>query len=227
MNSNIVIGIEGLVGAGKTSICKKLLNEIPNSILVHGGNLYRAIVYAVIQSGINKKDLLDNAEKVDIKDFMDKLKIEIKLENRETEIYINEQKVTQESLQSKKSSMAVSEVAGSVKNENLYSFGEKLIESFRKDFNVIFSGRDVLKIYPNAKYHFFITADINARTERKNIQYNGKINKEELKEHIIKRDNLQEKAGFYKTYDKTIVIDTTDCKTVEEATKKVLKHIII
>ncbi len=227
MDSNIVIGIEGLVGAGKTSICKKLLNEIPNSILVHGGNLYRAIVFAMMQSGINKKDLLSNAEKVDIKDFMDNLKIEIKLENRETEIYINEQKVTQESLQSKESSMSVSEVAGSVNNEKLYLFGGKLIESFRKDFNVIFSGRDILKIYPNAKYHFFITADINARTERKYIQYNGKIKKEELKEHIIKRDDLQEKAGFYKTYDKTIVIDTTDCRTVKEATKKVLKHIII
>ena len=46
--SNIVIGIEGYVGAGKTSICKELLNELSNSILLHGGNLYRAIVYALM-----------------------------------------------------------------------------------------------------------------------------------------------------------------------------------
>ena len=45
---NIVIGIEGLVGAGKTSICRELLKKIPNSILLHGGNLYRAIVYALM-----------------------------------------------------------------------------------------------------------------------------------------------------------------------------------
>ena len=31
---NIVIGIEGLVGAGKTSICKELLNFIPNSVVL-------------------------------------------------------------------------------------------------------------------------------------------------------------------------------------------------
>ena len=31
---NIVIGIEGLVGAGNTAICKELLNKIPNSMLL-------------------------------------------------------------------------------------------------------------------------------------------------------------------------------------------------
>lgn len=226
MNNNIVIGIEGLVGSGKTSICKHLLNEIPNSILVNGGNLYRAIVYATIQSGIDKQDLLKNADKIDAKELMEKLKIEIRLENRETEIYIDGKKLTQEVLQSKESSMAVSEVALSAKNEELYLFGENFIETFREKFNIIFSGRDIMKIYPKTKYHFFITADIDSRVERKNMQYEGKISKEELKEHIIKRDNLQEKAGFYKTYDRTIVIDTTDCKTIEESTKKVLEHIV-
>ena len=99
MNNNIVIGIEGLVGAGKTSICKQLLNKIPNSILVNGGNLYRAIVYAIMKSGINKEELLKNANQIDIKEVMDKLKIEIRLENRETEIYINGNKVEQDTLQ--------------------------------------------------------------------------------------------------------------------------------
>ena len=32
---NIVIGIEGLVGSGKTSICKCLLDKIDNSIIFH------------------------------------------------------------------------------------------------------------------------------------------------------------------------------------------------
>lgn len=226
MENNFVIGIEGLVGAGKTAICKKLLNEIPNSILVNGGNLYRAIVYATMHSGINKEELLKNVGNIDIKSLMEKFNVEIKLENRETEIYISGNKITQEELQSKESSIAVSEVAVSAKNDALYVFGEKLIESFREKSNVIFSGRDILKIYPKTKYHFFITADIEARVERKNIQYEGKVSKDELREHILKRDNLQEKAGFYKTYDKTIIVDTTNCKTIDESTKKVLDHIL-
>ena len=53
MEKNIAIGIEGLVGSGKTSICEELLQVIPNTVLIHGGNLYRAIVYAII----NKKNI--------------------------------------------------------------------------------------------------------------------------------------------------------------------------
>lgn len=36
---NKVIGIEGYVGAGKTSICRKLINLIPNSIILEGRKL--------------------------------------------------------------------------------------------------------------------------------------------------------------------------------------------
>lgn len=47
---NIVIGIEGLVGSGKTTICRELKHRLPNSIILHGGNLYRGIVYAFMKS---------------------------------------------------------------------------------------------------------------------------------------------------------------------------------
>ena len=54
---NIVVGIEGYVGTGKTSVCKKLLDEIPNSVLLHGGNIYRAITYGILKTGlINVKE---------------------------------------------------------------------------------------------------------------------------------------------------------------------------
>ena len=63
---NIVIGIEGLVGCGKTSICRELLQKIPNSIVIHGGNLYRAIVYALMQANKelskNMKNLKENIQ---------------------------------------------------------------------------------------------------------------------------------------------------------------------
>ena len=51
MMQNIVIGIEGLVGAGKTSICRELLKKIPNSVLLNAGDLYRAIVFVMMQNG--------------------------------------------------------------------------------------------------------------------------------------------------------------------------------
>lgn len=216
---NIVIGIEGTVGAGKTSICRKLLDKIENSIILHGGNIYRAIVYGMAKSPkVNKKEKLDAFE------IMKDLGIEIKLEDRETVIYMNGKKLEEKDLQSQKASMAVSQVSNIANNEKLYQFGKFLIDSFRSDYNIILSSRDIVKMYPDVTYHFFIDASLEERTNRKYMQYNKEIPKEQIKEMIQTRDDLQEKSGYYKIYPQTKIIDVTDCKSVEQATEMVLEN---
>ena len=226
--NNIVIGIEGLVGSGKTSICKELLKYIPNSIILHGGNLYRGIVYALMSAKhINISELKNNIKNVNIKDLMNKLGVEFKIENRETVIYINSKKIDDEVLQSKDASMAVSIAGGSADNSAFYGFARSLIDMYKQKFNVIVSGRDLMQIYPNLDYHLFIEASLEERIQRKLKQYGDNANYDEIKKNIVARDELQEKAGYYKIYDNTIKIDVTDCKTVEESTKKVLQEIHI
>ena len=215
---NIVIGIEGTVGAGKTSICKELLKKIENSIIIHGGEIYRAIVYGMSKSNIK------NTENLDAYDIMKKLGIEIKLENNETKIYMNGKKIEEKELQSKQASIAVSEISNIANNENLYKFGKKLIEEYRKKYNIILSSRDMIKMYPDVTYHFFIDASIEERINRKYMQYNKEIPKEQIKEMIEKRDKLQEKSGYYKIYPQTKIIDVTNCNNVEESTKLVLEN---
>ena len=224
--SNVVIGIEGLVGSGKTSICRELLKRIPNSIILHGGNLYRGIVYALMSSKhIDLNNLKNNIKNIDIKDMMDKLGVEFKIENGETVIYINGKKIDEDNLQSEEASMAVSIAGANADNSELYGFARKLIDMYKQKFNVIVSGRDLMNIYPNLDYHLFIEADLEERVKRKMKQYGENANYEEVKQNIMERDKLQEKAGYYKTYDKTIRIDVTNCGTVEEATEKVLSTI--
>ena len=221
--SNVVIGIEGLVGSGKTSICRELLKRIPNSIILHGGNLYRGIVYALMSSKhIDLNNLKNNIKNIDIKDMMDKLGVEFKIENGETVIYINGKKIDEDNLQSEEASMAVSIAGANADNSELYGFARKLIDMYKQKFNVIVSGRDLMNIYPNLDYHLFIEADLEERVKRKMKQYGENANYDEVKQNIVERDKLQEKAGYYKIYDKTIRIDVTDCSTVEEATNKVL-----
>lgn len=217
---NIVIGIEGKVGAGKTSICRKLLEKIDNSIILHGGNIYRAIIYGMIKS----KENIEKTENLDIFEMMKKLGIEIKLEDRETVIYMNGEKLEEKDLQSKQASIGVSRVSNVANNEKLYQFGKNLIDVFRKDYNIILSSRDIVKMYPDVTYHFLIEASLEERINRKYMQYNEEISKEEIKEMIQKRDELQEKSGYYKIYPQTKVIDVTKCKNVEESTKEVLKN---
>ena len=210
---------------GKTSICRELLNMVPNSILLEGGNLYRAIVYALMNSGIELEELKKNMKSVDIKEIMEKLKISIKIENRDTTIYINNEKIDEEKLQSKESSLAVSEIGKIADNKNLYVFGHKIIDEFKNNYNIIVSGRDLMKIYPELNYHFLITASLEERVKRKCIQYNGKINEEEVRKNIIQRDKLQEESGFYTKYKNTIVVDVTNCKTAKESANKVFDDI--
>ena len=135
---NIVIGIEGTVGAGKTSICRELLNYIDNSIILHGGEIYRAIVYGMMQTKI------DNTQNVDAFDIMKKLGIEIRLEDRETVIYMNGKKIDEKDLQSKQASIAVSKVSNVADNTKLYEFGRNLIDEYRENYNIILSSRDIV-----------------------------------------------------------------------------------
>jgi cytidylate kinase len=133
-------------------------------------------------------------------------------------------KIEEQDLQSKQASMAVSKISNIANNDRLYKFGKALIDGFREDYNIILSSRDIIKMYPDVTYHFFIDASIEERTNRKYMQYNKEIPKEQIKEMIQKRDELQEKSGYYKIYLQTKVIDVTDCKSVEEATEKVLEN---
>lgn len=171
------------------------------------------------------EQLKQSMKQADIKQIMEKLKISIAIENRDTVIYIDGKKVEEVDLQSAKSSLAVSEVSHIADNQNFYLFGRNIIEKFKQNYNVIVSGRDLMKIYPNLDYHFLITASLEERVKRKCIQYNGKISKQEVEQNIQKRDELQEKSGFYQKYENTILVDVTECKTVQEATNKVFEYI--
>ena len=216
---NIVIGIEGTVGAGKTSICRELLNYIDNSIILHGGEIYRAIVYGMMQTKI------DNTQNVDAFDIMKKLGIEIRLEDRETVIYMNGKKIDEKDLQSKQASIAVSKVSNVADNTKLYEFGRNLIDEYRENYNIILSSRDIVNMYPDVSRHFFIDASLEERTNRKYMQYNKEIPKEQVKEMIQTRDELQEKSGYYKIYPQTQIIDVTRCKNAKESAELVLINI--
>lgn len=225
---NKVIGIEGPVGSGKTSICRCLLEKIQNSVLVNGGNIYRAIVFAIIDSGITLEELEQKAEEINIKEMMDSLNVNIDFENKETILKIGDKKILEEDLQSKEISMAVSKISGSAKNKELFVYARELIDNLKKEYNVIVAGRSLNIIYPCLDYHLFITASIDERVRRKCIQYGVDVNSEkgkEIRENVITRDALQEKSGYYKISDNTIVIDVTNSKSVKESTKIVLSYI--
>ena len=127
MKNNIVIGIEGLVGSGKTTICREMLKQIPNSVFLNGSNLYRAIVYVMMKNAVLMEKVKSNINNVDIKMVMDKLGVKMTIENGETAFYYNNEKLSEDDLQSKESSMAVSKVGGVENNKKLFEFARNII----------------------------------------------------------------------------------------------------
>ena len=222
MEKNLVIGIEGLVGAGKTSICKELLNYIPNSIVLHAGNVYRAITYQILKEQIPFEKLYS----IDLKKLFEEFDISIAIENRESVVYAHGKKIEETDLQSLENSMAVSKISNIANNENAYKIVKEYIDKYKQEYTVIFSGRDTMAIYPDLDYHFFITADIDKRVKWKATQYDDEEAIKNIKTNILKRDELQEKSGYYQTYDNTIVVDVSNSNSVEESTKLVLENII-
>ena len=229
MANNIVIGVEGDVSSGKTSICKELIKLIPNSVFADAGLIARAIVMAVKKSPMALPTLIKlllgrNVEAVDL---MKKLKIEFKIEDNQTAIYIKGKKVEEKDIQTEKNSTGVSKYTSKVNVDSLYKIASDIIDKYREEYNVIVSARDLVRIYPNMTAHVFITASLDERVNRRYSQFKGKYSKEEIRETILKRDKMHEKAGYNNTYEKTIKVDVTDCKSAKESAKKVMDKLDI
>ncbi len=139
MGKNLVIGIEGLVGTGKTSICKELLKYIPNSIVLHAGNVYRAITYQIIKENIP----FEKMKSVDLKKLFEKFEISIKIEDGESVVYAHGKKIDDSELQSLENSMAVSKISNMASNDNAYKIVREYIRYYNKDYNIIFIFGDI------------------------------------------------------------------------------------
>ena len=233
MKKNFVIGVEGEVGAGKTSMCKQLINIIPNTIFIDGGLIFRGIILAIKKykaestpNNFEKNNSADeNAPALDAFEIMKKLNVEFKIVNMQTVIFIDGKKINQGKIETMENSMDVSKVASKSDNNALFKFANNIIKEYNTKYNVIVSARDLVEIYPEMDLHLFVTADIEERIKRRYNQYKGKYSIEEIKNIILKRDELHNKAGFNKKCNKTVTLDLTDCKNANESAKKALNVI--
>lgn len=246
---NIVIGIEGMVGSGKTSICDELLNLIPNSIFVDGSKIYRALIEALhmakdslrfdenskaedAASSNKKPDLFEGINSLEQMailtpfDLLKKLQVEFKIEDRKTVIYIAGKKVDEEAMKSMQNSIGVSKMANQADNSKLFAFAHQIIQEYSKKFNIIVSARDLVKIYPEMDLHIFITASLEERVQRRYNQLKGEYTIDEVRNSVIQRDILHEKSGFNETFDKTVKVDVTGDSSAKESAKKIFDKYI-
>lgn len=219
--SNLVIGVEGEVASGKTSACRELTKIIDNCIFIDGGAIYRGIILAIKKAGISLENI--NLSNFDAIQVMNKLKVEFKIENNETTIYIDGKKIEREEIETESNSISVTSIASKTDNSSIYIFAKKVIEMYKAKYNVVVSARGLVDLYPDMDYHIYITASLKERVKRRYNEYKGKYTIEEIEKNIIKRDETHKLAGFNKKCDKTIEVDITDCKNAKESAEKILQ----
>jgi len=217
MNNNIfAIAIDGPAGAGKSTVAKKIAQNL-NIEYIDTGAMYRALTLKVLICSI---DPLDTIKIVDL------------LKNTEIDfinnhIYLDGKIVDNEIRDNiiNKNVSYVSQIK-EVREEMLF-----IQQSMASKKSVVMDGRDIGSVVlPNAEFKFYITASVEERSRRRYLELQDKNEKnitlEKVTEDIIKRDEIdssREFAPLIKAND-AILIDTTD-KTVEDSLNLITSYI--
>ena len=116
-----IVAIDGPAGAGKGTITK-LVGEKKNLIYIDTGALYRCVTLYMIRNKIS----LDDTDK--IKEFLNKINIELKKEDNEDLVFLNGEDVTK-LIREKEVNELVSQVSHIIEvRENITNLSRKIAE---------------------------------------------------------------------------------------------------
>tara|TARA_B100000686_G_scaffold343588_1_gene424696 strand:- start:797 stop:1456 length:660 start_codon:yes stop_codon:yes gene_type:complete len=216
--NNMIIAVDGTAASGKGSLAKNLSKSL-NLLHLDTGILYRILAYKAVSFDYSKNEkyidnLINCAKQLTIK--------EVETIKSNSSINLRSGIISQKS-----SEIATFEP---VRNELT-----KLQRSFSnikhsKHKGIVLDGRDIgTVVFPNAKFKFYLDADIRIRAERRTeelIHLNYKVIYHEVLEDLIirdERDKNRKIAPLRKAKD-AIFIDTS-LKSEEKVLQEALDFI--
>lgn len=212
----MIFVIDGPSGSGKSSTARHVAQKLGLQFL-DSGALYRALTLLYVQCEKNQELFFERLNEV---------KIQFLYENSVFRVWIDSKEVTSE-LRGMSVASSVSLVASFKESRN---FVNNLMRSRAKDNRYIADGRDLgTAVFPDADLKFFMTASLESRAKRRfeELKQSGEdITEEEIRENILKRDNLDSSRDIdpLKKADNAIEIDTSDMK-FEEQVDCIVHHI--
>ncbi len=210
MPQKLIVAIDGPAGSGKSTSAKIVAQSL-GYLYIDTGAMYRAITLLAIRNKISKdEDVIKLAEHTDIKlDFVD----------GETKVKVNDEDVTGE-IRSHEVNSKVSEVS---KIEGVRKIlVNKQREMSKGDRGIVMEGRDIgTVVFPEADVKIFMTASIEARSERRMKEYLEKgtdISLEEVKKNLLSRDNIDSHRDVspLTKADEAVDVDTSKVSIPEQ-----------
>jgi len=204
------IAIDGPAGAGKSTVAKKLAEEL-GYIYIDTGAMYRALTLVALQKGLDLND--ENA----LKELANRLSIHFEYHSGEQKIFCNNRDITA-SIRLPDVNAAVSKVAS---YPSIRGIMVKQQQQMAENLSVVMDGRDIGEcVLPNADYKFYLTAGIEQRALRRaaELAANGvNINFDTILEEIKERDknDSQRAIGALKILPDAIVIDTSNLSVLQ------------
>ena len=216
---SFIVAIDGPAGTGKGTITNLISKEL-GLVNIDTGVTYRCVALYAIRNNIK----LEETQK--IINSLKNIHIEMKNENGEQKVFLNNEEVTKE-IRNKEVTKIVSQVS-SIKEVRY-----KMVELQRKlaqGKDVIMEGRDITTVvFPNANVKIYMDADEKIRAQRrhKEMQEKGiQMTYEEVLKNIQIRDknDKEKEIGALKIAEDAIYIDTTGL-SIEEVKDKILNII--
>lgn len=183
MSKGLVVAIDGPAGSGKSTSAKLIAQKL-GYIYIDTGAMYRAITYLALQNGAigNNSSIIELARKC---------KIDLKFEDGEVIVLLNNQNVSKE-IRSSEVNAHVSEVS------KISEVRKVLVEKQRamgvRGDGVVMEGRDIGSVvFPEADVKIFLTASLDIRADRRAKEYVEKgsnVYVDDIKQNLSNRDKI-------------------------------------
>ena len=214
MIKDIIIGIDGHSGCGK-STSSRLLAKNLNFKYLDSGAMYRAVTLYFVNKGVSQNDTKK------IKDELNNIIIDFKYVEDNQHIFLNDQDVQNE-IRSDEISNQVSLFSS---NSSIRKFLVNKQKTFGINKNIVVEGRDITTVvFPDAEIKVFMTADIQVRAKRRFNEMKSKnpdITYSDVIKNLEDRDiqDSTRKDSPLMVADDAFILDTSDLEINDQVDK--------
>lgn len=217
---NTLITIDGPAGVGKGTVAKIVASEL-DFLYLDTGAMYRAFALAV------KNDGIDIGDQNKLSELIKNTHIEINsMDSEKFEIHLNSKDITDQ-IRSPEISSISSKIASI---QLVRTFLVEQQREIAKGKNVVVEGRDMgTYVFPNAKYKFYLDAEVEERAKRRYLQLsenNKNLRLDKVLEDIKyrdKNDTSRQESPLHPASN-AVIIDTSNL-TVSEVVGLILERI--